>query len=154
MVFTNRKWLGAAVGAAAGMAATLLAVVTPASGAVTSHTRIHVARGKAEVGLGNGDKTLVRLTLPAGHWLITAKMWADSANTDPPGHTVVGCHLAKGGAVLDSSAFNLPGGGGSVGGVNFDIAAVTLHSRATISFQCNDFGSIAVAHGAVLSAVG
>jgi hypothetical protein len=68
---------------------------------------------------------------------------------------VVGCHLGKGGTALDTSAFNTPKVGGTTGssaGVNVLQAVVTLKSRATISFQCNDFGSHAVAHEIVLSA--
>jgi hypothetical protein len=89
-----------------------------------------------------------------GRWLITGKMWADSVPGQPTNNTVVGCHLANGSTALDSSAFNIPKIGGSSAGVNIDSAVITLTSPATISLQCNDFGSQAVAHEAVLTAVG
>jgi hypothetical protein len=158
MGFSRRNGFGVAVGAVGGLAAILMAVVTPASGATVASTApIHAARNNGPVTLHNGDTKLVTLQLPAGHWLITAKVWADSVPGQSTTTTVVGCHLGKGGTSLDNTAFNIPkvgGAGGSSAGVNVDIASVTLHSRATISFQCNDFGSQAVAHEAVISAVG
>ena len=60
-------------------------------------------------------------------------------------------------AVQATSAFNIPkvgGAGGDAAGLNVNTAIVKLSSTTNISFQCNDFGSQAVAHDITLSAVG
>jgi len=158
MVTSMRKKLAIAVGAAGTLAAIVTTAVTPAFGSASaSSASIRISRNNGPITLHNGDTTLVKFKLTAGRWLITAKMWADSASGQSTTNTVVGCHLATGSTALDSSAFNIPkvgGAGGSSAGVNVDSAVITLTSSATISLQCNDFGSQAVAHEAVLTAVG
>jgi hypothetical protein len=146
------------VGVAGLVAAAAATVVTPAFGSTSaSPAPIHSARNNGPVNLRNGDTTLVTLRLPAGRWLVTAKLWADSAPSQPSTNTVVGCHIAQGSNAVDSSAFNIPkvgGANGSSAGMDVDTAVITVRSGATISFQCNDFGSQAVAHEAVLTAIG
>ena len=150
---TNKLAVG--IGAAGALAAIVTTTVTPAFGSTSAASAsIRISRNDGPVTLKNGDTTLVKFKLTAGRWLITGKMWADSVPGQSTNNTVVGCHLANGSTALDSSAFNIPKIGGSSAGVNIDSAVITLTSPATISLQCNDFGSQAVAHEAVLTAVG
>lgn len=70
---------------------------------------------------------------------------------------MVGCSIFAGAAFLDNSAFNTPkvgGAGGTSAGVNVVSAVITLAAKAAISFRCVDFGSHAVAHSVVLTAIG
>jgi hypothetical protein len=158
MALDKKHGLVVALGAAGIFAAVTATTLTPAIGVgPATPAPIHSVRNNGPVNLKNGDTTLVKLKLPAGHWLISGKMWADSQANQSNPNTVVGCHLGKGGAALDSSAFNTPkvgGSGGSSAGVIALQAVIRLRSSATISLQCNDFGSNAVAHSVVLSAVG
>jgi hypothetical protein len=159
MVTSRKNWLAGGVGVAGVLAAIVATTVTPAFGAAsaTSPAPIHSSRNNGPITLHNGDTTLVTLNLPAGKWLITGKMWADSVPGQSTTNTVVGCNIANGGTALDSSAFNTPkvgGAGGTAAGVNVLSAVITLKSTTTITFNCNDFGSQAVAHLVLLSAVG
>jgi hypothetical protein len=153
-----RNKLAVAAGATGALAAIVTTAVTPAFGSTAaSPAPIRLTRNTGPAALQNGDTTLAQFQLPAGTWLITAKMWANSVPSQPTTSTVVGCHIGKGSTALDSSAFNVPkvgGAGGDGAGVNVDDAIVTLRSTTTIKFQCNDFGSQAVAHDITLSAVG
>jgi hypothetical protein len=154
----KKHGLVVALGAAGIFAAVTATTLTPAIGVgPATPAPIHSVRNNGPVNLKNGDTTLVNLTLPAGQWLISGKVWADSQANQSNTNTVVGCHLGKGGGSLDSSAFNTPkvgGAGGSSAGVIALQAVVRIKSTATISLQCNDFGSNAIAHNVVLSAVG
>lgn len=158
MVTSMRNKLAVAVGATGALAAIVTTAVTPAFGStVASPAPIRLSRNTGPVTLQNGDTTLVQFQLPAGTWLITGKMWANSVPGSPTTSIVVGCHIGKGATSLDASAFNVPkvgGAGGDGAGLNVDNAIITLHSTTTITFQCNDFGSQAVAHDITLSAVG
>ena len=158
MVTSMRNKLAVAAGATGALAAIVTTAVTPAFGStVASPAPIRLIRNTGPVTLQNGDTTLVQFQLPAGTWLITAKMWANSVPGSPTTSTVVGCHIGEGSTPLDSSVFNVPkvgGAGGDGAGVNVDNAIVTLTSTTAFTFQCNDFGSQAVAHDITLSAVG
>jgi hypothetical protein len=158
MAMDKKHGLVVALGAAGIFAAVTATTLTPAIGVgPATPAPIHSVRNNGPVNLKNGDTTLVNLTLPAGQWLISGKVWADSQANQSNTNTVVGCHLGKGGGSLDSSAFNTPkvgGAGGSSAGVIALQAVVRLKSTATISLLCNDFGSNAIAHSVVLSAVG
>jgi hypothetical protein len=64
MGFSRRHGPGVAVAAVGGLAAILMAVVTPASGAtMASSAPIHAARNNGPVTLHNGDTKLVTLKL-------------------------------------------------------------------------------------------
>jgi hypothetical protein len=152
---------------AAGACGTAIAAIissslaaTPALGASNSATstaiQIKSAAAAGPVKLANANKKLVSLSLGAGHWLLTGKMWADSTPSTTTG-TVVGCSLFNGTKFLDNSAFNTPkvgGASGSAAGVNVVTAVLTLKHNSSISFRCDDFGSGAQAHSVVLTAIG
>lgn len=153
-----RNRVALAVGAAGVLAAITTMAVTPAFGVGASGSApIVSARKNGPIALNNTNQTLVSFKLPAGKWLITGKMWADSVASQPTIGTVVGCSIFKGSTFLDSSAFNTPkvgGAGGTSAGVNVVSAVVSLTSTATISFRCSDFNSHANAHSVVLTAIG
>lgn len=156
MSASRKNWLGMTVGAAGAAAAVLAMTLTPALGAsnAAAPAPIHSARNNGPVNLRNGDTTLVTLTLPAGRWLLVGKLWANAADNAPTPDVDVGCHLQKGNSVLDSVAFFIPKTGGTAAGNDTMNATIRLRFQASISLQCNDFGSQAVAHQVVLSAVG
>jgi hypothetical protein len=156
MSASRRNWLGVTLGAAGAAAAVTAMTLTPALGAsnAVTHAPIHSVRNNGPVNLRNGDTTLVTLTLPAGRWLLVGKLWANAADNAPTSFVDVGCHLQKGGGVLDSVAFFVPKTVGTAAGNDTLNATIRLRSQASISLQCNDFGSQAVAHQVVLSAVG
>jgi len=153
-----RNRLALTVGGAGVLAAIITGAATPALGAnATSPAPIVSARKNGPIALNNTNKTLVSIKVPAGRWLITGKMWADSVASQPTVTTVVGCSIFKGSAFLDNSAFQTPkvgGSGGTSAGVNVVTAVINLHSPATISFKCSDFNSMANAHSVVLTAIG
>ena len=158
MTTNLRNRLALTVGAAGVLAAIMTMAVTPALGInASSSAPIVSARKNGPIALTNSNRTLVSIKLPAGKWLITGKMWADSVASQSTTNTVVGCSIFKGSSFLDNSAFNTPkvnGAGGSSAGVNVVTAVITLRSKATISFRCSDFGSHANAHTVVLTAIG
>jgi hypothetical protein len=154
-----RNKIALAVGAAGILAAVVTATTTPALGITTATTFAPIVSAKKNgpIALNNSNQTLVTMTVPAGKWLVTGKMWADSVASTPTTNTVVGCSIFKGSAFLDNSAFNTPkvgGAGGTSAGVNVVTAVITLSAKATISFRCDDFGSQAFAHSVVLTAIG
>lgn len=158
---TSKVWtrFAAAGGALGVLAAVLTAATGPAQG-VGSSTAVPILEASkgGPVALNNTDQTLVSLSLPAGRWLITGKMWADSITPSSTTTIVVGCSIWKGSKFLDSSAFNMnkigTGTGATAAGVNVVSAALTLRARSAIRFKCDDFGSMANAHSVVLTAVG
>jgi hypothetical protein len=159
MSITRKNRLGVTFGVAGAAAAVIAMTLTPALGAsnATSPAPLHTVRNNGPVNLTNGDTVLVSLALPAGRWLLVGKLWADSVGNSPTPNVVVGCHLQRGGSTVDSIAFNVPklgGPGGSAAGTDTLSAIVRLGSPGSVSLQCNDFGSQAIAHQVVLSAVG
>jgi hypothetical protein len=149
----NRIALG--FGALSVLAAIMTTATSPALGISPSVSApVLSARNNGPVTLNSTDQKLVSLKVPAGHWLISGTMWADSQPAQSTTNTVVGCSIWNGSKFLDNSAFNTPKVSGSSAGVNVLSAAVRLSTRSTITFKCSDFGSDAVAHSVVLSAVG
>src|SRR5262249_710876 len=134
------------------------ALGTPAFGVnATSPAPIVSARKNGPVALNNTNMTLVSIKLPAGKWLITGKMWANSVPSQPPTHPPVRRPILHCTPFLANSALNTPKpgvSGGTSAGVNVVTAVVRLRSTATISFKCSDFGSHANAHTVVLTAIG
>jgi hypothetical protein len=157
MKSTTRNRFALTVGAIGVLAAIMTTAMAPAlSINATSAAPIVSAKKVGPIALTGSDATLVTIKVPAGKWLITGTMWADSVASQPT-NTVVGCSIWKGSTALDNSAFNTPkigGAGGTAAGVNAVSAVVTLRARATIAFKCSDFGSHANAHSVVLSAIG
>ncbi len=156
----NRAAIAAGTCGAAALVISLSLAAVPALGASNSATssgiQIKSAQVAGPVKLSSVNKKLVSLSLPAGRWLISGKMWADST-TSTTTNIVVGCSLFNGSKYLDNSAFNAPkvgGAGGSSAGVNVLSAVVTLKHKSSISFRCADFGSGAQAHSVVLTAIG
>jgi hypothetical protein len=154
-----RNRIALSIGAVGILAAVITAATTPALGVNTRSSdpsSIVSARKNGPVALSNSNTTLVSIKVPAGKWLITGKMWADSVPAQPTTDTVVGCSIFKGSTFLDNSAFNTPkvgAAGGTSAGVNVVIAVITLHATAKISFKCDDFGSHASAHSVILTAI-
>lgn len=86
-------------------------------------------RNDGPVNLTNGDTTLVTLTLPAGHWLLIGKLWANAVDGAPTQFVDVVCHLQKGGSVLDSVAFFIPKSAGSLSCLNCPPPRVSITGR-------------------------
>ena len=147
-----------AVGAAGALAAIVTATTTPAFGVDAGGSPPIVSASRVgPVALNNTNLKLVSITLPAGKWLITGKMWADSVAAQSTPQTVVGCSIFEGSKFLDASAFNTPkvsGPGGTSAGANVVTAVISPKSKTTISFHCDDFGSHANAHNVMLTAIG
>ena len=109
------------------------------------------------IALNNTNKTLAVINLSAGKWLVTGKMWADSVASQPTINTVVGCSMFKGSTLLDASAFNTPkvgGAGGTSAGVEDLSAVIKTTTPVKVTLRCDDFGSMAQSHNAVLTAIG
>ncbi len=161
----KNSWNRAAVAAGACGAAALVlslslasapALGASGSGASSSAIQIRSARVAGPVKLSTVNKTIVSLSVPAGRWLISGKMWADST-ASPTVNIVVGCSVFSGSKLLDTSAFQSPkvgGSGGTAAGVNVVSAVVTVKHATTITFRCDDIGSGAQAHSVVLTALG
>jgi hypothetical protein len=156
------KWsLAAAVVAAAGLAAAIMAT-TPALGANSSTAsgstvKIVSATHSATVPVINSIQTIVTLKVPAGHWLVSGKLWADSVPATATTNTMIGCAITKGGSapLLDNTIVNIPktAAGTSAGVVDLS-AVIRLLSPATIVLKCADFDTQVQAHNAVLTAIG
>jgi hypothetical protein len=156
----NRAAVAAGTIGATAVVISLSLAAAPALGASNGASAISVQIRSAQVAgpikLSSVNSKLVSLSLPAGRWLISGKMWADSTASTTT-NIVVGCSLFNGSKYLDNSAFNSPKVGGSSGssaGVNVLSAVVTLKHTSSISFRCSDFSSGAQAHSVVLTAIG
>jgi hypothetical protein len=158
MISNHLNRLALAFGTVGILAAVIAGTTTPAFGVNASGPAPIVSATKAgPIALNNTNMTLVSVKLPAGKWLITGKMWADSVPAQSNTTIVVGCSIFKGSKFLDNSAFNVPkigGAGGTSAGVNVVTTVITLASKATVSFHCSDFGSHANAHLVQLTAIG
>ena len=151
---TTRNRFALTAGAVGVLAAIMTTAMAPALGnSATSPAPIVSARNNGPIALNNTDQTLVSLKVPAGKWLITGKMWADSVASTSTPNTAVGCSIWKGTAFLDNSAFNVPKINGSSAAVNIVSAVIVLRKTATIAFKCDDFGSQANAHAVFLTAI-
>jgi hypothetical protein len=141
---------------------TAVAAVSPALGVSGtagsgSAVRILSARRTAPVAITNGVQNVVHLTVPAGRWLVTGKLWADSAPLTATLGTTVGCSLLKAGnpAFLDNSIFNVPKAtGDTAAGVIYLNAVIRVTTTITIFLRCADFGSEIETHNVVLTAIG
>jgi hypothetical protein len=154
------KGIAAAVaggGVLLGVMAATPAFGTSASPAAATPPKIFSASRPGTFKLHNANNTIVSLKVPAAKWLLNGKLWADSQPAKPTPNTVVGCSMFKGSTILDASAFQSPklnGPGGSSAGVE-ELSAVIKTSRTvTVTLRCNDFGSMAQSHNAVLTAIG
>ncbi len=134
---------------------TFAASHTSASPAATGVKIMSVTHGPTIVLKHPPHTTLiVKLTLPAGKWALSAKLWGDSVPTTPNNNTVVRCALKHGSSFLDVSVFNIPRVGGSSAGVMYLGAVVTLTSKGTVVMDCDDIGSNAQVHNAEMTAIG
>jgi hypothetical protein len=127
---------------------------TPISG---SAVRILSARTTRPFVIGNTVQTVVQFKVPAGHWLITGKLYADSVPSTPTPTATLGCTLRKGPTqpVLDGSFFNVPKAtGNTAAGVIYLNTVIRPTTTITIILQCADFNSQIVTHNAVLTAIG
>jgi len=156
------RWsLAAAAIGAGGLAAAIMAS-TPALGvnsstATGSTVKILSATHPGTVVVSKTIKTILRLKVPAGHWLLSGKLWADSVPATSTTNTMIGCAITKGGVppLLDNTIVNIPktaaGTSAAVVGLS---AVVRLRAPATIVLKCADFDTQVQTHNAVLTAIG
>jgi hypothetical protein len=97
----------------------------------------------------------VGLKVPAGAWLISAKLWGDTAPGAGDVSTQVECALLRGTSFLDISGFTHDNTVGNTTAGTVDLTAV-LHATASVrvSVGCLDFSTPAQVHDAELSATG
>jgi len=156
------KWNVALAAIGLGGMLTAITAVSPAlgvSGVTTSGSAVRIlsARHPLPVVISKSVKTVVKLKVPAGHWLVTGKLWADSVPSTSTVTTTVGCALTKGGnpPLLDNSIFNVPkAAGDTAAGVIYLNTVIRPKSTITIVMGCADFNSEIQTHNAVLTAVG
>jgi len=157
-----RKWGLALAAIGLGGMFTAISAVSPAlgaSGTATSGTAVRIisARHTAPVVIFNSVQKVLTLKVPAGHWQVTGKLWADSVPSTATPTTTVGCSLFKSGSPskLDNSLFNVPKAvGDTAAGVIYLNAIVRPKTTITISMLCADFDSQIQTHNAVLTAIG
>jgi hypothetical protein len=150
--------------AAFGLAGTLTAsaVVSPAfgaSGTATSGSAVRIlsTRQTAPIVLSDSVQAIVQLRVPAGHWLVTGKLYADSVPSTGTATATIGCTLLKGGTQVhfDDSFFNVPKAPGDTAAAVISLEAVIRPTTTTtIVLRCADFGSDIETHDAVLAAIG
>lgn len=130
---------------------------------------------------GKFGKVLVKMTIPAGRWWISAKLTAKNEPSSAIGETYADCKLAKlfytaagprtaradvprqvlkGSVVLDENLLEITevvppaGGPGQSAGPNVVSAVMKLRSKSIIGVLCTDAGHHTEASDVVLSAVG
>jgi hypothetical protein len=141
---------------------TALTAVSPAlgvSGTASSGSAVRIvsARTTAPVVISNSIRTVVTLKVPAGHWLVTGKLWADSVPSTATPTATLGCSLTKGGKppLLDNSIFNVPKApGDTAAGVIYLNTVISPKATISIVIKCADFNSQIETHNAVLTAIG
>jgi hypothetical protein len=141
--------------AAAGLFAAL--TVTPALGAGASiSSPMILSATKGTVPVQNTITQVLALNVPAGRWLIGAKLWASSASPASITNTELGCGLTKGTRVLDNSILNIPKvpAENSSAGILALSAVIRLRAPATITIRCADFDTQVNANNIVLTAAG
>jgi hypothetical protein len=159
----NWNKLSLAIGAG-GVVAALLATTpalgaagrTPAAPALTGVVIKSVTNG-GPVALAHPPFTtqVLKLSLPAGKWALSAKMWGDSVPQTTGTNTLVRCSLKHGGTFLDVSAFNIPRiGGVTSAGVIYLGAVVSLKATGTVVVFCDDLNSDAEVINAEMTAIG
>src|SRR5262245_41296581 len=107
----NYLWTAAAtVVGVGGLFAAVTA--TPALGAAPSATSVKILSAKKGiVPVKNTIAKVITLQVPAGHWLVGAKLWASSASPTTIFKTELGCAITKGSTTLDNSILNIPKSG-------------------------------------------
>jgi len=156
------KWSLALAAIGLGGMLTAVTAVSPALGASGtaasgSAVRIVSARTTGPVAIVNSVKAVVHLKVPAGHWLVTGKLWADSVPSTATPTATLGCALTKGGKgpLLDNSIFNVPKAtGDTAAGVIYLNTVIKPTTTITIVLGCADFDSQMNVHNAVLTAIG
>jgi hypothetical protein len=139
-----------------------IAATTPALGASGntasgSTVKILSATHAGNAVIAKTIKTIVTLKVPAGHWWIAGKLWADSVPATTTPNTEAGCSITKSGRpqLLDNTIFNLGKTAGNTSAGVIDLSAViTLRSTTTIVLKCADFDTQITTHDAVLTAIG
>ncbi len=158
----DSRWTLAAAVIGAGSVAAAIMATTPALGvsastASGSTARILSATRPATVVVAKTVKTIVKLRVPAGHWWISGKLWADSVPATSTTNTMIGCAITKGGnpPLLDNTIVNVPKTAFNTSAAVVDLSAVIrLRSPATIVLKCADFDSQVQTHNVVLTAIG
>lgn len=145
----------AAIIGAGGLFAAITATPALGAGANSPSPRI-LSAAKGTVPVQNTIKQVLALKVPAGHWLIGAKLWAASASPASIANTELGCSLNKGTKVLDNSILNIPkvAAENSSAGVLALSAVIRLRAPATIAIKCADFDTQVNANNIVLTAAG
>jgi hypothetical protein len=155
------KWRFALAAIGLGGMCTAITAVTPAlgvTGTAASGTAVRIvsAHQTAPVVISDSVQTVVRLKVPAGHWLVTGKLYADSVPSTTTPTATLGCTLHKGSTapVLDSSFFNVPKApGNTAAGVIYLNTVIRPTTTITIILQCADFNSQVETHWAALTAI-
>ncbi len=162
MTRTGWNRLSVAIGIG-GLTAALLATTPafavpgrPSAGPAVTGVHIMSTTHSATIVLNHPPSTtlIVKLTLPAGKWALSGKLWGDSVPTTPNDNTVVRCGLQQGSKILDISVFNIPRVNGTSAGTIYLGAVVTLKATSTIVMNCDDIGSNAQVHNAEMTAIG
>lgn len=104
-------------------------------------------------------KTIVTPKVPAGHWLISGKLWAATATMSSTQDTKIGCAIAKASkhsALPDNSILDLAkvSGTNSSAGVIDLTVGLTLRSPTKLILGCADFDTDVTTNNAVLAAIG
>jgi hypothetical protein len=134
---------------------TFAATHSSASPAVTGVKIMSVTHG-ATIVLAHPPNTtqILKLTLGAGKWALSAKLWGDAVPSTANPNTVVRCGLMHGSKLLDVSVFNIPRVSGTSAGVISLGAVITLKATATVVMNCDDIASNAQVHNAEMTAIG
>jgi hypothetical protein len=156
------KWSFALAAIGLGGMFTAITGVSPAlgvSGTAASGTAVRIvsARQTAPVVISDSVQRVLTLKVPAGHWLVTGKLWADSVPSTATPTTTLGCSLFKSGSpsLLDNSLFNVPKApGDTAAGVIYLNTVIRPTTTITIVMTCADFNSQIQTHNAVLTAIG
>jgi len=130
---------------------------TPALGAGAAGTSLRIlSASKGTVPVDDTIKNVLSLRVPAGHWLIGAKLWVSSGSPASIVNTALGCALTKGATTLDNSILNIPkvAPDNSSGGVLALSAVIRLTAPATITIRCADFDTEVNANNIKLTAAG
>jgi hypothetical protein len=154
------KWSLVLAAIGLGGMVTAITAVSPAlgsSGTPTSGSAVRIlsASHTAPLAIVNNVQIVVRLKVPAGHWMVIGKLYADSVPSTPTPTATLGCTLRKGGTILDGSFFNVPKAtGNTAAAVIYLNTVIRPRTTTTIILHCADFNSQIVTHSAVLTAIG
>jgi hypothetical protein len=147
---------GLAVAALAAAPTLAQARRTTAGPAITGPTIISVRHSATQV-LAHPPSTsqVLKITLPAGRWALSGKLWGDSVPSTTGANTLVRCALLHGATFLDVGVFNIPriGNVTSAGSLAMG-AVVTLKAKGTVVWDCDDLNTNAQVHDVELTAIG